>query len=96
MVQLPTAKPSTLLTNPQFNEHLDELESQDVHRLLVGGDDIRYEIAGATIQDISRYLMQGYNWVRPDQHNASCHWLLLKKNSIRCSGSVYPLQKALI
>ncbi len=48
-VQQLTAVPPTLLTNPRLGERLDEFEPRDVRRLLVGGYEIRYEIAGATI-----------------------------------------------
>jgi len=48
-VQQLTATPSALLTNPRLGERLDEFELRAVQRLLVGGYEIRYEIAGATI-----------------------------------------------
>ena len=48
-VQQLTVAPLTLLTNPRIGERLDEFESRDVRRLLVGSYEIRYEIADAAI-----------------------------------------------
>lgn len=38
-----------LLTNPRLGERQDEFEPRDARRLLVGGYEIRYEIAGGTL-----------------------------------------------
>ena len=48
-VQQLTSAPTTLLINPRIGERLEEFESRDVRRILVGHYEIRYEIVGSTI-----------------------------------------------
>ena len=48
-VQSLTATPDTLLLNPRIGERLEEFESRDVRRILIGHYEMRYEIQGSTI-----------------------------------------------
>lgn len=43
-VQSLTAAPTKLLANPRIGERLEEFEPREVHRILVGHYEIRYEI----------------------------------------------------
>ena len=47
-VQQLTATPTTLLANPSIGERLEEFESRDVRRILVGHYEMRYEITDST------------------------------------------------
>ncbi|TJZ76251.1 type II toxin-antitoxin system RelE/ParE family toxin [Chitiniphilus eburneus] len=48
-VQTLTSAPTTLLANPRIGERLDEFESREVRRILVGHYEMRYEIQDGTI-----------------------------------------------
>lgn len=48
-VQTLVAAPSTLLVNPRIGERLDEFDSREVRRILVGNYEMRYEIRDSTI-----------------------------------------------
>jgi plasmid stabilization system protein ParE len=48
-VQALTAAPRRLLEQPHIGERLDEFESREVRRILVGHYELRYEIQGSTI-----------------------------------------------
>lgn len=48
-VQSLTAAPASLLANPRIGERLEEFEPREVHRILVGHYEIRYEIQASTI-----------------------------------------------
>jgi plasmid stabilization system protein ParE len=48
-LQALTAAPSTLLANPRIGERLNEFESREVRRILVGHYEMRYEIQESTI-----------------------------------------------
>ena len=48
-VQVLTAAPSKLLTNPRLGEKLDEFDPREVRRLLVGRYEMRYELKKTTI-----------------------------------------------
>jgi plasmid stabilization system protein ParE len=48
-VQSLTAAPANLLANPRIGERLEEFEPREVHRILVGHYEIRYEIRESTI-----------------------------------------------
>ena len=48
-VQKLTAAAGTLAANPRIGEKLEEFEPRDVHRMIVGHYEIRYEIRDATI-----------------------------------------------
>jgi len=41
--------PTNLLANPRIGERLEEFEPREVHRILVGHYEIRYEIQESTI-----------------------------------------------
>lgn len=43
-VQMLTAAPTKLLTNPRIGEKLEEFDSREVRRILVGHYEMRYEI----------------------------------------------------
>ncbi|MEA3465791.1 MAG: type II toxin-antitoxin system RelE/ParE family toxin [Thermodesulfobacteriota bacterium] len=43
-VQTLTAAPTNLLTNPRLGEKIEEFDSRDVRRILVGRYEMRYEI----------------------------------------------------
>jgi len=43
------AAPSALLVNPRIGERIDEFESREVHRILVGHYKMRYELTETTI-----------------------------------------------
>jgi plasmid stabilization system protein ParE len=47
-VQSLTASPSRLLEQPRIGERLDEFESHEVRRILVGHYELRYEIQEST------------------------------------------------
>ena len=48
-VQVLTAAPSRLLTNPRLGERLEEFDPREVRRFLVGHYEMRYEIKQTTI-----------------------------------------------
>jgi len=48
-LQALTAAPSTVLANPRIGERLNEFESREVRRILVGHYEMRYEIQESTI-----------------------------------------------
>jgi plasmid stabilization system protein ParE len=48
-VQSLTAAPAKLLAQPRLGERLDEFESREVRRILVGRYEMRYEIQHSTI-----------------------------------------------
>ena len=48
-VQSLTAAPVSLLQNPRIGERLEEFESREVRRILVGQYEMRYEIQASTI-----------------------------------------------
>ncbi len=48
-VQSLAAAPTSLLANPRIGESLEEFESREVRRILVGHYEIRYEIQEPTI-----------------------------------------------
>ena len=48
-LQALTAAPSPLLANPRIGERLNEFESREVRRILVGHYEMRYEIQESTI-----------------------------------------------
>lgn len=48
-VQKLTAAAAKLAANPRIGEKLEEFEPRDVHRIIVGHYEIRYEIRDATI-----------------------------------------------
>lgn len=48
-VQSLTAAPASLLANPRIGERLEEFEPREVHRILVGHYESRYEIQASTI-----------------------------------------------
>jgi len=48
-VQMLTAAPTRLMTNPRIGERLDEFDSREVRRILVGHYEMRYEIQQAII-----------------------------------------------
>jgi plasmid stabilization system protein ParE len=48
-VQALTDAPSRLLTCPRIGERLDEFESREVRRILVGAYEMRYEIQESNI-----------------------------------------------
>jgi plasmid stabilization system protein ParE len=48
-LQALTAAPSPLLANPRIGERLNEFESRQVRRILVGHYEMRYEIQESTI-----------------------------------------------
>jgi plasmid stabilization system protein ParE len=48
-VQKLTAAAAKLAANPRIGEKLEEFEPRDVHRMIVGHYEIRYEIRDATI-----------------------------------------------
>lgn len=48
-VQKLTAAAAKLVANPRIGEKLEEFEPRDVHRIIVGHYEIRYEIRDATI-----------------------------------------------
>ncbi len=48
-VQMLTAAPTKLLTNPRIGEKIEEFELREVRRILVGHYEMRYEIQQSTI-----------------------------------------------
>lgn len=48
-VQMLTATPAKLLTNPRIGEKIEEFELREVRRILVGHYEMRYEIQQSTI-----------------------------------------------
>jgi plasmid stabilization system protein ParE len=48
-VQQLSAAPTILLANPRIGERLEEFDSRDVRRILVGHYELRYEIVNSTI-----------------------------------------------
>lgn len=48
-VQMLTAGPTKLLTNPRIGERLDEFDPREVRRILVGHYEVRYEIQQSII-----------------------------------------------
>lgn len=48
-VQMLTAAPTKLLTNPRIGERLDEFDPREVRRILVGHYEVRYEIQQSII-----------------------------------------------
>ncbi len=48
-VQMLTAAPTKLLTNPRIGERLDEFDPREVRRILVGHYEMRYEIQQSII-----------------------------------------------
>lgn len=48
-VQSLTTAPTSLIVNPRIGEKLEEFESREVRRILVGHYEIRYEIQASTI-----------------------------------------------
>jgi plasmid stabilization system protein ParE len=48
-VQKLTAASASLAANPRIGEKLEEFEPRDVHRIIVGHYEIRYEIRETTI-----------------------------------------------
>ena len=48
-VQALTAAPTCLLANPRIGERLEEFESREVRRILVGHYEVRYEIQESII-----------------------------------------------
>lgn len=48
-VQSLVAAPANLLTNPRLGERLEEFESREVRRILVGHYEMRYEIQASII-----------------------------------------------
>ena len=48
-VQKLTAAAAELAANPRIGEKLEEFEPRDVHRIIVGHYEMRYEIRDATI-----------------------------------------------
>ncbi|MDP3517910.1 MAG: type II toxin-antitoxin system RelE/ParE family toxin [Pseudohongiella sp.] len=48
-VQQLSAAPTMLLANPRIGERLEEFDSRDVRRILVGHYELRYEIVNSTI-----------------------------------------------
>ena len=48
-VQSLTAAPAKLLVQPRLGERLDEFDSREVRRILVGPYEMRYEIQNSTI-----------------------------------------------
>lgn len=48
-VQSLTAAPASLRINPRIGEKLEEFESREVRRILVGHYEMRYEIQASTI-----------------------------------------------
>ena len=49
MVQSLTAAPARLTEHPRIGERLEEFESREVRRVLVGNYEMRYEIRDSTI-----------------------------------------------
>lgn len=49
VVQMLTASPNSLLSNPRLGERLDEFEPREVRRIQVGQYEVRYEIQESTI-----------------------------------------------
>lgn len=49
VVQSLSAGPSGLLANPRIGERLEEFDSREVRRILVGNYEMRYEIQGDII-----------------------------------------------
>ena len=48
-IQMLTAAPSRLRTNPRIGERLEEFNPREVRRILVGHYEMRYEIKQSTI-----------------------------------------------
>lgn len=48
-VQMLTAAPTKLLTNPRIGEKVEEFDPREVRRILVGHYEMRYEIQQSTI-----------------------------------------------
>lgn len=48
-VQMLTATPTRLLTNPRIGERVEEFDPREVRRILVGHYEMRYEIQQSTI-----------------------------------------------
>ena len=48
-VQALVAAPNTLLVNPRIGEQLEAFAPRDVRRILIGHDEMRYEIQASTI-----------------------------------------------
>jgi plasmid stabilization system protein ParE len=48
-VQMLTAAPTKLLTNPRIGERVEEFDPREVRRILVGHYEMRYEIQQSTI-----------------------------------------------
>jgi len=48
-VQSLTITPASLIANPRIGEKLEEFESREVRRILVGHYEIRYEIQDSTL-----------------------------------------------
>ena len=48
-VQMLTAAPNNLLTNPRIGERIEEFDPREVRRILVGHYEMRYEIQQSTI-----------------------------------------------
>lgn len=48
-VQVLAAAPLSLRANPRIGERLEEFETREVRRILVGRYEVRYEIQGAII-----------------------------------------------
>lgn len=49
LVQALTAAPPTLLANPRIGERLEEFETREVRRIVVGHYEMRYEIQESTL-----------------------------------------------
>lgn len=48
-IQVLVAAPARLAEHPRLGERLEEFESREVRRILVGGYEIRYELQRSTI-----------------------------------------------
>lgn len=48
-VKMLTGAPTKLMTNPRIGEKLEEFDSREVRRILVGHYEMRYEIQQSTI-----------------------------------------------
>ena len=57
-VQALTAAPTSLLANPRIGERLEEFESREVRRILVGHYEVRYEIQGSIISVLRLWHMR--------------------------------------
>ena len=59
-VQSLTAVPNRLLEHPRIGEKLEEFEPREVHRILVGHYEMRYEIRESTIYVLRRWHRREY------------------------------------